>query len=89
MSIWDIIIWLIVGLVAGWIASMIMGRGGYGIVGDIVVGLVGSFIGGILASLIFGSAPNTVSWSGLIVAIIGAIILIAIVRALTGNRTRL
>ena len=39
MTIWDIIGWLIIGLIAGWLASVVMGRGGYGIVGDIVVGL--------------------------------------------------
>ena len=49
MTIWDIIGWIIIGLLAGWIASMIMGRGGYGIIGDIVVGLIGAFIGGLIA----------------------------------------
>lgn len=83
--------WIIIGLLAGWLASMVMGRGGYGVVGDIVVGLIGALVGGFLASLLGlgglnGSDP--ISWGSLIIAVIGAIILIAIVRALSGNRTR-
>lgn len=91
MSVYDIIGWLVIGLIAGWLASMIMGRGGYGIVGDIVVGIIGAFIGGFVLSL-FGqngpAASNPFSWISLIGAIIGALILIAILRALSGGRTR-
>jgi uncharacterized membrane protein YeaQ/YmgE (transglycosylase-associated protein family) len=91
MNIWDIIGWLVIGLIAGWLASMIMGRGGYGIVGDIVVGIVGAFIGGLIADLLDIGGPqatNPISWVSLIFAVIGAIILIAIVRALSGSRAR-
>jgi uncharacterized membrane protein YeaQ/YmgE (transglycosylase-associated protein family) len=83
--------WIIIGLIAGWLASMIMGRGGYGVVGDIVVGLVGALIGGFLASLLGLGGLNSsdpISWGSLVLALIGAIILIAIVRALSGGRTR-
>ena len=92
MTFWDVIGWLIIGLIAGWLASVVMGRGGYGIVGDIVVGIVGAFIGGLIARLLnIGgpSASDPISWVSLIFAIIGAIILIAIVRALSGGRSRL
>jgi len=92
MSVGDFIGWLIIGLIAGWLASMIMGRGGYGVVGDIVVGIVGAFIGGFVAGLLNLTPPaagNPFSWASLIFAIIGAIILIAIVRALSGSRARL
>lgn len=88
----DILGWLIIGLIAGWLASMIMGRGGYGIVGDIVVGVVGAFIGGFVARLLgLGgpSAADATNWTSFIFAVIGAIILIAIIRALSGGRTRL
>jgi len=44
-SITGLIIWLIIGLIAGFLASRIMGAGGYGLIGDIVVGLIGAFIG--------------------------------------------
>jgi len=91
MTVGDLIGWLIIGLIAGWLASMIMGRGGYGVVGDIVVGVVGAFIGGFIARALNLAGPSSsdpISWASLIFAIIGAIVLIAIVRALSGNRSR-
>ncbi len=91
MTLFDILGWLVIGLIAGYIASMVMGRGGYGVVGDIVVGIVGAFIGGFVAQLLNVGGPsagNPFSWVSLIFAIIGAIILIAIVRALSGGRSR-
>jgi len=90
MSIGDLIGWIVIGLIAGWLASMIMGRGGYGVVGDIVVGLVGAIVGGLIANLLgLGgpSANNPINLWSLIVAVIGAIVFIAIVRALSGNRS--
>jgi uncharacterized membrane protein YeaQ/YmgE (transglycosylase-associated protein family) len=92
MTFLDIIGWLIIGLIAGWLASVVMGRGGYGVVGDIVVGIVGALIGGLIARLLNVGGPaasDPFSWVSLIFAIIGAIVLIAIVRALSGGRSRL
>lgn len=71
--------WLIVGLIAGLLASLVMRGGGYGIVGDIIVGLIGAFIGGFLMSLI-GLGGGGFVWT-VIVAFIGACILIALLRA--------
>jgi len=91
MDLLDILGWLVIGLIAGWLASMIMGRGSYGIVGDIVVGLIGAFIGGLVANLLNIGGPSAndpISWASLIFAVIGAIILIALVRALSGSRAR-
>jgi uncharacterized membrane protein YeaQ/YmgE (transglycosylase-associated protein family) len=51
-----LIAWLIVGLIAGWLAGQFMKGGGYGLVGDIIVGVVGAFIGGFLTSLLGLSA---------------------------------
>jgi len=91
MTIGDIIGWLIIGGLAGWIASMIMGRGGYGLVGDIVVGIIGAVIGGLIARLLNIGGPaasDPFSWVSFIFAIIGAIILIAILRAVSpGSRS--
>lgn len=90
--LFNILGWIIIGLIAGYLASMIMGRGGYGVVGDIIVGLVGALIGGFLASLLgLGglNANDPISWGSFIIALLGAIILIAVVRALSGGRTRL
>jgi uncharacterized membrane protein YeaQ/YmgE (transglycosylase-associated protein family) len=83
MDLTTILIWLLVGLVAGFLASVVMGRGGYGIIGDIVVGLVGAVIGGWLFGLLGISAAGIIG--SIIVAFVGAVILIVIVRALTGG----
>jgi len=82
-----LLIWLIIGLVAGFLASKLMGSGGYGIVGDIIVGLVGAFIGGLLMNLIIPDA-NAGFWTSIIVAIIGACILIAILRFIARSTHR-
>ena len=47
MSIETILIWMAIGLVAGWLASLAVG-GGYGVIGDIVLGIVGAFLGGLI-----------------------------------------
>jgi uncharacterized membrane protein YeaQ/YmgE (transglycosylase-associated protein family) len=72
-------VWFIlVGLVAGWLAGQIMKGGGYGVVGDIIVGVVGALIGGLLFNAL------GLAWGGLlgsiIVATIGAIVLIFLLR---------
>ena len=81
----NIIAWIIVGGVAGWIASLIMKTNReQGCLIDIVVGVVGAFIGGIIIALIPGlGSPGFLnfSWTSLIVAIIGAVVLLAIVKA--------
>ena len=79
-----IIAWLVVGLVAGWLAGMVMKGGGYGIVGDIVIGLVGALVGGFVFTLITGGGTAGF-WGSIAVAFVGAVILIAIVRALPGR----
>jgi uncharacterized membrane protein YeaQ/YmgE (transglycosylase-associated protein family) len=79
-----IIAWLVVGLIAGWLAGQVMKGGGFGLVGDIVVGLIGAFVGGLVFSLITGGGTAGF-WGSIFVAFIGAIILIAVVRALPGR----
>ena len=77
-----ILAWLVVGLIAGFLASQVMRGGGYGLIGDIVVGVVGALIGGWLATTLL-NMPNPVSGinvTSVIVAFIGAVILIAILR---------
>lgn len=77
--------WLIVGLIAGFLASVVMRGGGYGIVGDIIVGVVGAFIGGLLTNLL-GIGGTYGLLGSIIVAFIGAVILIAILRAVATRR---
>jgi uncharacterized membrane protein YeaQ/YmgE (transglycosylase-associated protein family) len=77
--------WLVVGLIAGVLASFVM-RGGYGIVGDIIIGIVGAFLGGFLASLLGIGASGFVGT--IIIAFIGACILIAILRMISRGYPR-
>jgi uncharacterized membrane protein YeaQ/YmgE (transglycosylase-associated protein family) len=79
-----IIAWLVVGLIAGWLAGLVMKGGGYGVIGDIVVGIVGAFVGGFVFSLITGGGTAGF-WGSIAVAFVGAVILIAVVRALPGR----
>jgi uncharacterized membrane protein YeaQ/YmgE (transglycosylase-associated protein family) len=76
------IIWIVMGAIIGWLASMIMRTNAQqGLLLDIVVGIVGSLLGGWLLSPLFGieSDLTTVNIPSLLVALLGAIILLAIV----------
>jgi uncharacterized membrane protein YeaQ/YmgE (transglycosylase-associated protein family) len=82
----SIIAWIIIGLVAGALAKLIMpGDDPGGIIVTILIGVAGAFVGGFLASLI-GLAEGGLIWT-IVVATIGAIILLAIYRMLVGGRT--
>ena len=75
------LIWfLLIGLIAGWLAGVVMKGGGYGIVGDMIVGVIGALLGGWLFSLVGISAGGLIG--SIIVAFIGACVLIAILRAI-------
>ena len=81
-----IIAWIVIGLIAGWLAGVIMPGHGFGLIGDLIIGLVGAFIGGLVVNLV---SPDTTFgfWGSLLVALIGACILVAILHAIAGNRT--
>jgi uncharacterized membrane protein YeaQ/YmgE (transglycosylase-associated protein family) len=81
-----IIVFLIVGLIAGFIArALVPGPDPMGWLGTMILGIVGSFVGGTLAALVFGGTLD-LSTSGLIGSIIGAIIVLLIWRAMGGRR---
>ena len=84
----DFLTWCIVGLVAGVLASLVMGGTGFGIIGDIIIGIVGAFVGG----WIFRSLGVTSPMGGLagviFVAFIGAMVLIFLLRLIRGGRRR-
>ena len=69
----------LIGLVAGWLAGLLVKGGGFGVVGDIVVGVLGALVGGFLFSALGLSSGGSLV-GAIIVATIGAIVLIAIVR---------
>lgn len=87
---WSILAWIIVGGVAGWLASLVVRGGGMGILADIIVGIVGALLGGVLLSLLL---PGSFSFSGfnlgsLVIAFIGSVVLLLIVKVFTGSRRR-
>ena len=87
MTLETFLLWIAIGLIAGWLASAIVG-GGYGVIGDIVVGVVGAFIGG----FVFRALDIRVPWGGLagtiFVAFIGAVVLLVILRLVRAISTR-
>ena len=80
LSLSNVLWWLVVGLVAGFLASRVM-RGGYGIVGDIEVGIIGAFLGGWLAGLLGLGSFGLIGT--IVVAFIGACILLALLHAVS------
>jgi len=78
--------WIVVGLIAGFLAGLVMRGGGFGIVGDIIVGILGAIIGGFVAGLLGLGASGFVG--SIIIAFLGACLLIALLRAFSGGYTR-
>lgn len=80
--------WIVVGLVAGWLASRVMKGRGSGLVGDLILGVVGALLGGFLASelLKIPNAVNGINVTSILVAFVGAVILIAVLRMVSGRR---
>ena len=81
----SLLTWLIVGLVAGVLASFVMG-GGYGLIGDIIIGIVGAFLGGWLFSLLGVGSPFGGLAGTIFVAFIGAVVLLFLLRLIRGRR---
>lgn len=83
----SILVIIILGGLVGWIASMIMGRA-EGLLASIVIGIIGSFIGGFISSLLTGSDKSFLafSWMGLFWSLIGSIVLVAIMNAVSHPR---
>jgi uncharacterized membrane protein YeaQ/YmgE (transglycosylase-associated protein family) len=82
----SIIGWLVLGLVAGFVASKIVNAQGQGIVLDIVLGIVGAFAGGFIFDAVGGVGITGFNGWSLLVAIVGAIIVLVLYHALTGRR---
>lgn len=73
-----LVAWLLIGLLAGATAAFVMKGGGYGVIGDLFTGLVGAVVGGFLFGLV--AQGTTGFWGSLLVAFIGACVLIAVLR---------
>jgi uncharacterized membrane protein YeaQ/YmgE (transglycosylase-associated protein family) len=84
----SIIAWLILGLIAGFIASKIYAGTGQGIVLDIILGIIGAFVGGFIFSIFGTEGVSGFNLWSLLVAVIGAIVVLWIYHALTGRRSK-
>ena len=87
-----VILFLVIGGLAGWLASVLVQGGGLGVLGDIIVGIIGAFLGGLIFG-VFGFNGSSLSTSmtsltlyNFLVAVIGAVVLLVIVRLFTGRR---
>jgi uncharacterized membrane protein YeaQ/YmgE (transglycosylase-associated protein family) len=80
MTLSALIWFLLIGLIAGWLAGKVIRGGGYGVVGDMIVGVIGAFIGGWLFSLLGIAAGGLIG--SIITAFVGAVVLILILRAI-------
>ncbi|NUQ20006.1 MAG: GlsB/YeaQ/YmgE family stress response membrane protein [Gemmatimonadaceae bacterium] len=83
----DLLTWIIVGLIAGVLASFVMG-GGFGIIGDIVIGIVGAFLGGWIFRTLGVHSPLSGLAGTILVAFIGAVVLLFIIRLIRRGTTR-
>jgi uncharacterized membrane protein YeaQ/YmgE (transglycosylase-associated protein family) len=75
-----ILSWILVGLIAGWLAGEMMRGSGFGLIGNMIVGIVGALLGGFLASALFNIANPLSGFNlpSLVVAFLGSVILLAI-----------
>jgi uncharacterized membrane protein YeaQ/YmgE (transglycosylase-associated protein family) len=83
-----ILSWIVVGLIAGWLAGMVMKGGGYGLIGDIIVGVVGGLLGGWIATslLHLGAGVSGINLPSILVAFLGAVVLLFGLRLLGSGR---
>jgi uncharacterized membrane protein YeaQ/YmgE (transglycosylase-associated protein family) len=87
MTLQTLLLWIAIGLIAGWLASAVLG-GGLGLVGDIIVGIVGSFVGSIVFRALHLRAPFHGLASTIFVAFVGAVLLLLVIRVLRRGAPR-
>lgn len=78
--------WIIVGLIAGAVAARVVAGRGFGCIADIIVGIAGAIIGGFLLGAVFGVTGTVGFFGGIVVAFIGAALLLAALKLLSGGR---
>lgn len=87
MGFWEIITWVVIGGLAGWVASMITKTdASQGVIGNIVAGVIGAFVGGFLLNLIGGEGFTGFNLWSFLVALLGAVVVLLIWKAITGRR---
>jgi uncharacterized membrane protein YeaQ/YmgE (transglycosylase-associated protein family) len=81
----SIVAWIILGLIAGFIASKLVNHSGEGAILDIVLGIVGAFVGGFLFNVLGAGGVDGFNLWSMFVAVIGAVVVLVIKHALTGR----
>lgn len=87
MTLETFLLWVVIGAVAGFLANAVV-RGGYGLAGDIVIGVVGAFIGGWLFHAMRWHAPINGIAGTIVIAFVGAVILLAVLRVIRSGLPR-
>ena len=84
----SILAWIVVGLIAGWLAGKVTRGSGYGLIGDIILGIAGALVGGFLATNVFGMGDlvSGINLTTLIVAFLGAVVVVVVVGLFSGRR---
>ena len=82
----SILAWLVVGLIAGFLASKVINKSGSGLILDIALGVVGALVGGFIFNFFGHSAPTGINLYSIFVAFIGAVVVLWIYHAVTGRR---
>lgn len=83
----SILAWLVVGVVAGWVANMVMNSGRGGLISDLLIGVLGALVGGFIMGLVTNTDYTTgINVPTLLVAIGGAIVLLVLYRVVTGQK---
>jgi uncharacterized membrane protein YeaQ/YmgE (transglycosylase-associated protein family) len=87
---YGIIMWVIIGALAGWLGSKIMGTDArQGGLANVIVGVLGALIGGFVTRAMFGDSPsNNGFFASLLVALLGSVVVLGIYKAIAGPRTR-
>jgi uncharacterized membrane protein YeaQ/YmgE (transglycosylase-associated protein family) len=84
----NVVAWIVIGAIAGWLASLVVRGAGYGLIGDIIVGIVGALIGGYLSTLFGGPGFTGFNVVSFIIAFIGACILLFLLRVVARGTRR-
>jgi uncharacterized membrane protein YeaQ/YmgE (transglycosylase-associated protein family) len=84
----SVLSWIVVGLIAGFLAGQVMRGGGYGLIGDIIVGVVGGLLGGWVGTTLLhiDAGVSGINLESILVAFAGAVLLIVILRLVGGRR---
>ena len=83
-----ILAWIVVGLIAGWLAGKVTKGSGFGLIGDIILGIIGALVGGFLAGSLFGLGDviTGINVTTLVVAFLGAVLVVFVAGLLGGRR---